>query len=45
VLAIAASFMVYWNLLGKKHRSVTQQKKIPETVHSRIPLARTSYQQ
>jgi len=32
LFVIAAAFMVYWNLLGKKHLAVTLQKKNQQSV-------------
>ncbi|MDU0459873.1 MAG: hypothetical protein RW306_14200 [Geobacteraceae bacterium] len=32
LFVIAAAFMVYWNLLGKKHLALTLQKKNQQSV-------------
>ena len=43
-LIIAATFAGYWNLIGKKHRSLSKQE-IPRAINSNRPQAGTGFQQ
>jgi len=43
-LIIAATFAGYWNLFGKKHRSLSKQD-VPRAINSVRPQGRTGFQQ
>jgi hypothetical protein len=44
VIVISATFAGYWNIFGKKNRTVSK-REIPRTVNSGMTQVRASYQQ
>jgi hypothetical protein len=43
-VVVSVTFAGYWNIFGKKNRTVSKQE-LPRTVHSGMTQASASYQQ